>query len=152
AWLSKGRRYEAVELIDAYLMADPEDSDFLHLKVQVTEEPVAEKAERPSLKGKPAEVEKPPVFKEEPLAPIAGKAAPHAAAERSAGGLEPDVEALFQGFRQGGQTQVSDQHEMRYDLGVAYKEMGLLAEALEEFRQAACAPTRFLDACAMMAA
>jgi len=97
-------------------------------------------------------VEKPPVFKEEPLAPIAGKAAPPAAAERSSGGLEPDVEALFQGFRQGGQTQVSDQHEMRYDLGVAYKEMGLLAEALEEFRQAACAPTRFLDACAMMAA
>ena len=152
AWLSKGRRDEAAELIDAYLMAEPEDSDFLQLKVQVTEEPVAEKTERPSLKGKPAEVEKPPVLKEEPLTPIAGKAAPHAAAERSAGGLEPDVEALFQGFRQGGQTQVSDQHEMRYDLGVAYKEMGLLAEALEEFRQAACAPTRFLDACAMMAA
>jgi len=152
-WLSKGRRDEAAELIDAYLKAEPEDSDFLQLKVLVTEEPVAEKTERPSLKGKPAEVEKPPVLKEEPLAPIAEKAAPPAAAEISAEGLEPEVEALFRGFHNRGKAQAGDdKYETHYDLGVAYKEMGLLAEALEEFRQAACGPTRFLDACAMMAA
>ncbi|OLD36699.1 MAG: hypothetical protein AUI21_10085 [Nitrospirae bacterium 13_1_40CM_2_62_10] len=71
----------------------------------------------------------------------------------SARGLEPDVEALFQEFRKGGKAQAGDdQYEMHCDLGVAYKEMGLLAEAIEEFRQAACGPTRFADACAMIAA
>jgi hypothetical protein len=41
---------------------------------------------------------------------------------------------------------------MHYDLGVAYKEMGLLTEAIEELQLAARGPTRFVDACAMIAA
>jgi tetratricopeptide (TPR) repeat protein len=87
------------------------------------------------------------------VASLAENAAPPDAAGISAGGLEPDVDALFQEFRKGGTTQAGDdKYETHYDLGVAYKEMGLLAEALEEFQQAACGPTRFVDACAMIAA
>jgi tetratricopeptide (TPR) repeat protein len=153
AWLNKGRRDEASDLIDAYLMAEPDDSDFLQLKARVTQEPVAEKTERPSPKVQPSEVEKPPVLAVEPAAPLPKEAAPPAAVRMSARDLEADVEALFQEFRKGGKAQAGDdKYEMHCDLGVAYKEMGLLAEAIEEFRQAACGPTRFVDACAMIAA
>lgn len=153
AWLNKGWRDEASDLIDAYLMAEPDDDDFLQLKARVTQEPAAEKTERPSLKVQPAQVEKPPVLQMEPSAPLAEKAVPPAAAGMSAGRLEPDVEALFQEFRKGGTAQAGDdKYETHYDLGVAYKEMGLLAEAIEELQQAACGPTRFVDACAMIAA
>lgn len=40
----------------------------------------------------------------------------------------------------------------QYDLGVAYKEMGFMADAIEEFQAAMRGPTRFVDACAMVAA
>src|SRR5206468_9290061 len=64
----------------------------------------------------------------------------------AAGGLDPDVEALFQQFRKGDKAHARDgKYETHYDLGVAYKEMDLLAEAIEEFQQAACGPTRFID-------
>ena len=42
--------------------------------------------------------------------------------------------------------------ETHYDLGLAYKDLGLLNEAIEEFQVAARRPTRFLDACVMIAA
>ena len=153
AWLNKGRRDEASDLIDAYLMAEPDDNDFLELKVRVTQEPAAEKTERPSPKVQPTEVEKPPVLTVEPVMALAEKAVPPAVVRMSAGGLEPEVEALFQEFRPGGKAQARDgKYETHYDLGIAYQEMGLLAEAIEEFKQAACGPTRFVDACAMIAA
>ncbi len=153
AWLTKGRPDEASELIDAYLMAEPDDSDFLQLKVRVTQVPAVEKTERPSPKVQLAEMKKPPVLKVGPVAALAEKAVPPAVAGMSAGGREPDVEALFQEFRKGGKAQAGDdEYKTHYDLGVAYKEMGLLAEAIEEFKQAARGPTRFVDACAMIAA
>ena len=153
AWLNKGRRDEASDLIDAYLMAEPDDNDFLELKARVTQEPAAEKTEKPSPKVQPTEVEKPPVLTVEPVTALAEKAVPPAVVRMSAGGLEPEVEALFQEFRPGGKAQARDgKYETHYDLGIAYQEMGLLAEAIEEFKQAACGPTRFVDACAMIAA
>lgn len=42
--------------------------------------------------------------------------------------------------------------ETHYDLGVAYKEMGLLTEAMEEFQLSARGPDRFVDSCIMTAA
>ena len=153
AWLNKGRRDEASDLIDAYLMAEPDDNDFLELKARVTQEPAAEKTEKPSPKVQPTEVEKPPVLTVEPVTALAEKAVPPAVVRMSAGGLEPEVEAIFQEIRQGGKAQARDgKYETHYDLGIAYQEMGLLAEAIEEFKQAACGPTRFVDACAMIAA
>ncbi len=153
AWLTKGRREEASDLIDAYLMAEPDDDDFLQLKARVTQEPAAEKTETPSPKVTPAEVEKPPVLQVEPAVVLAEEAVPATAAGMSAGGLDPDVEALFQEFRKRDKAHARDgKSETHYDLGVAYKEMGLLDEAIEELQQAACGPTRFVDACAMIAA
>lgn|GEM_PF-1943140 len=46
-------------------------------------------------------------------------------------------------------AQASDTH---YEMGVAYKEMGLLNDAMEEFQLAMRGPTRFVDAGVMLAA
>jgi len=153
AWHTQGRRDEASELIDAYLMAEPDDTDFLQLKVRVTQEPAAAPTETPDLPVMPAAVEKPTVLEVEPAAALAEMVVPPATAGIPTGVLEPDVEALFQESRKGGKGPVGgDKYETHYDLGVAYKEMGLLTEAIEEFQLAARGPTRFVDACTMIAA
>ena len=37
-----------------------------------------------------------------------------------------------------------------YDLGIAYKEMGLVDDAIEEFRTASAAPELYREACSML--
>ncbi len=60
------------------------------------------------------------------------------------------VEELFEEFRKGVDEQIGDEdHETHYDLGIAYKEMGLLDEAINEFRKASRDPNKFLE-CATM--
>ncbi len=64
-----------------------------------------------------------------------------------------DLDAVFEAFRQGVKGQVGDEDfETHYDIGIAYKEMGLTNEAIEEFQLAARGQTRFVDACTMIAA
>ncbi|CAM2007435.1 tetratricopeptide repeat protein [Acanthopleuribacter pedis] len=56
------------------------------------------------------------------------------------------VDELFEEFKRGVDEQISDDdYETHYDLGIAYKEMGLLEEAINEFRRAQAEPTRFLE-------
>jgi tetratricopeptide (TPR) repeat protein len=50
---------------------------------------------------------------------------------------EVDFSDMLERFKQGIAENVSDEdHEAHYDLGVAYKEMGLLDEAIAEFQKA----------------
>ncbi len=54
-----------------------------------------------------------------------------------------DVEAVFAKFKEGVKAQVSETDSAtHYDLGVAYREMGLLADAIQEFFVAARDPSR----------
>ncbi|HEU4407409.1 MAG TPA: tetratricopeptide repeat protein [Polyangiaceae bacterium] len=54
-----------------------------------------------------------------------------------------DVEAVFAKFKEGVKAQVSETDSAtHYDLGVAYREMGLLADAIAEFMVAARDPAR----------
>ena len=54
-----------------------------------------------------------------------------------------DVDQVFAKFKEGVRAQVSDQDSAtHYDLGVAYKEMGLLSDAISEFELAARDPVR----------
>jgi tetratricopeptide (TPR) repeat protein len=62
-----------------------------------------------------------------------------------------DVDEVFAKFKQGVKAQVSDSDSAtHYDLGVAYKEMGLLADATREFEIASQDPKRECNCLAMM--
>lgn len=48
-------------------------------------------------------------------------------------------------------SEVEEDFEAQYELALAYKEMGLLDEAIEAFEQALRGPSRVLDSCTMIA-
>ena len=57
------------------------------------------------------------------------------------GDEEADFQDMLKKFKQGIAENVEDEdHQSHYDLGVAYKEMGLLDEAISEFQKALRAP------------
>jgi tetratricopeptide (TPR) repeat protein len=61
------------------------------------------------------------------------------------------IEEVFAAFKKGVEkTLGAEDHEARYDLGIAYREMGLLEDALEAFRMALSGPSRRLDCLHMM--
>jgi tetratricopeptide (TPR) repeat protein len=64
---------------------------------------------------------------------------------------EVDVDQVFEKFRAGIRSQVSENDSAtHYDLGVAYKEMGLIADAIHEFELAARDPLRECNCFAMI--
>jgi tetratricopeptide (TPR) repeat protein len=68
-----------------------------------------------------------------------------------AGTEEEAFEQVFSAFKSGVERELGDaDHEARYDLGIAYKEMGLLDDAIGEFRIAMRAPERKLSCLHMM--
>jgi tetratricopeptide (TPR) repeat protein len=74
----------------------------------------------------------------DPLDPVGGSQPPPSAA------ADPiDVDQVFATFKAGVRAQVVEADSAtHYDLGVAYKEMGLIAEAIGEFEQAGRDPHR----------
>src|SRR6478609_5435738 len=66
-------------------------------------------------------------------------------------GNDVDVDQVFEKFRAGIRSQVSENDSAtHYDLGVAYKEMGLVPDALHEFELAARDPQRECNCYAMI--
>jgi tetratricopeptide (TPR) repeat protein len=87
----------------------------------------------------------------------ASSAQPVAAAAQTAGGLDPGLAALFDEFRESEEgTAEEEDFETHYQMGLAYREMGLLDQAVEEFQIAAglCAPgdgtPRYLNCCNLL--
>jgi tetratricopeptide (TPR) repeat protein len=69
-----------------------------------------------------------------------------AGASFRAGTPDDGFAAVFEAFKQGVSETVSEgDHETHYDLGIAYKEMGLLDDAIQEFRVAMQAPSRRVE-------
>src|SRR5262249_41270576 len=60
-----------------------------------------------------------------------------------------DLGSLVSEFQRGVETQISGDPQGHYDLGMAYREMGLLEQAIEAFRQAGGDPG-FAQRCAEM--
>ena len=68
-----------------------------------------------------------------------------------AGTEEEAFEQVFDAFKSGVERQLGEgDHEARYDLGIAYKEMGLLDDAIAAFQLAMGAPERKLACLHMM--
>lgn len=64
---------------------------------------------------------------------------------------EKSLEELFTEFRQGIDKQLGQEDfDTRYNLGIAYKEMGLIDEAIGEFQTAARDPERLLECCSLL--
>jgi tetratricopeptide (TPR) repeat protein len=68
---------------------------------------------------------------------------------------EPDAEQsldeVFSAFKEHVRAEVdSEDFRTHYDLGIAYKEMGLMDDALAEFRVATGAPELYREACSML--
>lgn len=65
---------------------------------------------------------------------------------------ERELENVFRKFQKGVQEQYGkEDYETHYNLGVAYREMGLLNEAIAEFRLVLKSPDRLISATAMIA-
>ncbi len=64
---------------------------------------------------------------------------------------DPGLEQIFREFRKGVEKQLgAEDYDTRYNLGIAYKEMGLLDEAIAEFQLAAKDEVRSLECCSML--
>jgi pilus assembly protein FimV len=75
-----------------------------------------------------------------------------AEAEESIGGTtQAGFQSIFQSFKAGVKETLGEgEYETHYDLGIAYREMGLFEDAIGEFAAAMPSPTRKLDCLAMM--
>ena len=64
---------------------------------------------------------------------------------------DPGLVQIFEEFRRGVDQQLgSEDYDTRYNLGIAYKEMGLIDEAVAEFQLAAKDPQRLLECSSML--
>jgi len=64
---------------------------------------------------------------------------------------EVSLEDIFREFKKGVERQLSaEDYETHYNLGIAYKEMGLVDEAIGEFQLASKDPARIVECCSML--
>jgi tetratricopeptide (TPR) repeat protein len=76
-----------------------------------------------------------------------------AADEELLGEDEQSVEEIVEGFKQGMAEALSEEdYDTHYNLGIAYREMGLVDEAIGEFQLAAKDPRYLVDCCSLLAA
>lgn len=65
--------------------------------------------------------------------------------------LDNDVLEIFQEFKKGLEKELGDEDsETHYNLGIAYKEMGLVDDAIKEFQTARNDPKRFIQCSTML--
>jgi tetratricopeptide (TPR) repeat protein len=64
---------------------------------------------------------------------------------------EQSLEEIVEGFKQGVAEALSaEDYDTHFDLGIAYREMGLLDEAIGEFQTAAKSPAHLVQCCSML--
>lgn len=111
---------------------------------------------QPAAAAKPAAKPAPAASDDEPLFDLAaeleeeldfGEEAQAAAAEEE----PPSFEDIFSQFKKGVERELKDDAGAHYDLGIAYKEMGLVKDAVGEFEIAMKNPERLVECCNMIA-
>lgn len=76
-----------------------------------------------------------------------------AEAAGSSEAAEESIEDLFKEFQRGVAEQIGEEdHDTHFNLGLAYREMGLLDEAIGEFQLASKSPQLFVECASMIAA
>jgi tetratricopeptide (TPR) repeat protein len=66
---------------------------------------------------------------------------------------EQSLEEIVEGFKRGvAETLSEEDYETHYNLGIAYREMGLTDEAIGEFQLASKAPGYLVDCCSLLGA
>jgi tetratricopeptide (TPR) repeat protein len=79
------------------------------------------------------------------------EAVPEESGEISTPQGEVSLEEIFREFKKGVEQQLSaEDYETHYNLGIAYKEMGLVDEAIGEFQLASKDPGRTIECCSML--
>ena len=79
------------------------------------------------------------------------EAVPEESGEISTPQGEVSLEEIFREFKKGVEQQLSaEDYETHYNLGIAYKEMGLVDEAIGEFQLASKDPGRAVECCSML--
>jgi tetratricopeptide (TPR) repeat protein len=92
------------------------------------------------------------IAKEAPPRAAADDPEPEPAEENPLASLQDRDAQVFQQFRDGVAKQVGDEDaDTHFDLGIAYKEMGMVRDAMEEFRKAMQSPDREVQARMMLA-
>ncbi|HSD72208.1 MAG TPA: tetratricopeptide repeat protein [Thermoanaerobaculia bacterium] len=82
---------------------------------------------------------------------LSEESAPPRAPELSATQDEASLQEIFREFRKGVEQQLSaEDYETHHNLGIAYKEMGLLDEAIGEFQLASKAPALTVECCSLL--
>ncbi len=82
---------------------------------------------------------------------LSDEAAPPAAPMLGETQDEASLQDIFREFRKGVEQQLSaEDYETHYNLGIAYKEMGLLDEAIGEFQLASKAPALTVECCSLL--
>ena len=106
---------------------------------------------RPAHAPTPLPITPPPAAKAAPAVPegTPGGRGKLEVAMGSVDAVAPDLSALLSEFQRGVEALISDDAQSNYDLGMAYREMGLLDQALDCFRVAARSPA-FAQRCAEM--
>lgn len=67
--------------------------------------------------------------------------------------VEQSLEEIVEGFKEGvAATLAKEDYDTHYNLGVAYREMGLIDEAIGEFQLAAKDPRYLVDSCSLLGA
>ncbi len=82
---------------------------------------------------------------------LSDEAPPLQAPEMAGPEGEASLEDIFREFKRGVEQQLSaEDYETHFNLGIAYKEMGLIDEAIGEFQLASKDPGRAVECCSML--
>lgn len=117
------------------------------------ESPAAESAEVPAVDEANLFADEQKFFNlaEELEKELGDEAVPEEPGEISTPQGEVSLEEIFREFKKGVEQQLSaEDYETHYNLGIAYKEMGLVDEAIGEFQLASKDPGRTIECCSML--
>lgn len=155
---------EAVEIAEHVVEASPQEASAAELEFPVERslddalDAAFQEDEEPAEESKPVQAPQDLFEEEEDFFDLAAELEEgflnvQSAVEedRPADGQNYSIEEILTDFKKGVEKQLgAEDYDTRYNLGIAYKEMGLVDEAIAEFQIASKDEKRFLECCSML--